>query len=149
MHDAHPRELQNAGNEEHTVVLSVEVQNLFAGSSSPTPGTPFEVERVDVFISGTDARASFIGWGESEPEASPLGVGPHEQVNLLYAVSFFRRLEVDEFSLARPAGGDKKGVADELQRAVTIHLARPGSSPHGGTACSQASRSNRNASLLS
>ena len=119
------REQREAGNEEHTVVLSVEVENLFAGSSSPTPGTPsyhFEVERVDVSISGTGARASFIGWGESEPEVFPLGVGPREQVNLLYAVSFLRGPEVDEFSLARPAGGDKKGVADELQRAVTIHL---------------------------
>ncbi|TFK79389.1 hypothetical protein K466DRAFT_606181 [Polyporus arcularius HHB13444] len=37
-------------------------------------------------------------------------------------VSFLRGLEVDEFSLARPVGADRRGLADELQRAVTIHL---------------------------
>ncbi|KAI0693606.1 TRAPP trafficking subunit Trs65-domain-containing protein [Cerioporus squamosus] len=119
------REQREAGNEEHTVVLSVEVENLFTGSSSTTSGSlsyHFEVERVDVSISGTGATASFIGWGRDEPDVFPLDVGPREQVNLLYAVSFLRGPEVDEFSLARPAGVDKRGIADELQRAVTIHL---------------------------
>ena len=54
------REQWEAGNEEHTVVLSVEVENLFPGPSSPS-AYHFEVERVGVSISGTGARASFIG----------------------------------------------------------------------------------------
>ena len=38
-------------------------------------------------------------------------------------MSFLRGPEADEFSLARPPGADKKGgPAEELQRAVTIHL---------------------------
>ncbi|KAM5530360.1 hypothetical protein V8D89_015979 [Ganoderma adspersum] len=114
------REQREAGNEEHTVVLSVEVENLFAGSA---PGSyHVEVDRVDVAISGSGARASFIGWGGDGPNVFPLRVGPREQVNLLYAVSFLRGPEVDEFSLARPTGDKRNGPAEELQRAVTIHL---------------------------
>ena len=114
------REQREAGNEEHTVVLSVEVENLFAGSA---PGSyHVEVDRVDVAISGSGARASFIGWGGDGPNVFPLRVGPREQVNLLYAVSFLRGPEVDEFSLARPTGDRRNGPAEELQRAVTIHL---------------------------
>ncbi|RDX43196.1 hypothetical protein OH76DRAFT_1447364 [Lentinus brumalis] len=130
------REQREAGNEEHTVVLSVEVENLFPGASSTTPGSlayHFEVERVDVSISGTGASASFIGWGDSESDAFPLDVGPREQVNLLYAVSFLRGPEADEFSLARPVGADKRGIADELQRAVTIHLIVRPFEPNGGS----------------
>ena len=53
----------------------------------------------------------------------PLQVGPREQMNLLYAVSFLRAPEADKFSLARPPGADKKGgPAKELQRTVTIYL---------------------------
>ncbi len=49
----------------YTVVLSVEVENLFPGASSTTPGSlayHLEVERVDVSINRTGASASFIGW---------------------------------------------------------------------------------------
>ncbi|KAI1783130.1 TRAPP trafficking subunit Trs65-domain-containing protein [Ganoderma leucocontextum] len=114
------QEQREAGNEEHTVVLSVEVENLFAGSS---PGSHhIEVDHVDIAISGSGARASFIGWGGHGPDVFPLQVGPREQINLLYAVSFFRGPEVDEFSLARPNGDKRDGPAEELQRAVTIHL---------------------------
>ena len=74
------REQREAGNEEHTVVLSVEVENLFPGSSSPS--YDFEVERVDVSISRTGARASFIGWGSYQLGVFPLQVGPREQMNL-------------------------------------------------------------------
>ncbi|KAI0743068.1 TRAPP trafficking subunit Trs65-domain-containing protein [Daedaleopsis nitida] len=117
------REQREAGNEEHTVVLSIEVENLFSGSSAPGVASyHFEVDRVDVSISGTGARASFIDWSGDPSGVFPLQVGPREQVNLLYAVSFLRGPEVDEFSLARPVGGNKKGQADELQRAVSIHL---------------------------
>ncbi|RDX41033.1 hypothetical protein OH76DRAFT_1459295 [Lentinus brumalis] len=111
------------GNEEHTVVVNVEVEILFSGASSTTPRCHrFEVERVDGCITGTGASASFIGWGDSESDAFFLDVGPRERVNLLCAVSFLRGPEVDEFSLARPGGVGKRGLADELQRAVTIHL---------------------------
>ena len=114
------REQREAGNEEHTVVLSVEVENLFAGSA---PGSHhIEIDRVDVAISGSGARASFIGWGGDGQDVFPLRVGPREQVNLLYAVSFLRGPEIDEFSLARPTGDRRSGPAEELQRAVTIHL---------------------------
>ncbi|EJF65622.1 hypothetical protein DICSQDRAFT_178131 [Dichomitus squalens LYAD-421 SS1] len=126
------REQREAGNEEHTVVLSVEVENLFAGSS---PGSyHIEVERVDVAISGSGARASFIGWGGRTTDVFPLQVGPREQINLLYAVSFLRGPEVDEFSLARPAGDKRGGPTEELQRAVTIHLIVRPFEPKGGEA---------------
>ncbi|PIL28002.1 hypothetical protein GSI_09853 [Ganoderma sinense ZZ0214-1] len=114
------REQREAGNEEHTVVLSVEVENLFAGSAAGSYHV--EVDRVDVAISGSGARASFIGWGGDGPDVFPLRVGPREQINLLYAVSFLRGPEVDEFSLARPTGDRRSDPAEELQRAVTIHL---------------------------
>ncbi|KAI0709264.1 TRAPP trafficking subunit Trs65-domain-containing protein [Earliella scabrosa] len=127
------REQREAGNEEHTVVLSVEVENLFSGGAS---SYHFEVERVDVSISGTGARASFIDWSANGGDVFPLQVGPREQVNLLYAVSFLRGPEVDEFSLARPQGPDKKGVAEELQRAVAIHLmVKPIEQNDGTTSC--------------
>ena len=71
---------REVGNEEHTVVLSVEVENLFPGSSSSS--YHFEVERVDVSTSGTGARALFIGWGSYQLDVFPLQVGPREQMNL-------------------------------------------------------------------
>ncbi|RPD57662.1 hypothetical protein L226DRAFT_573624 [Lentinus tigrinus ALCF2SS1-7] len=61
------RKEHESGNEEHTVVLSVEVENLFAGSSSTTP---------------LDGSACVVGWGESETDVFPLCVGPREQFNL-------------------------------------------------------------------
>lgn len=128
------REQREAGNEEHTVVLSVEVVNLFPGPSSASGQSyHFEVDRVDVSISGTGARASFIDWGANGADVFPLRVGPSEQVNLLYAVSFLRGPEVDEFSLARPAGSDKRGPVEELTRAVTIHLMVKPYEPKDGT----------------
>ena len=59
----------------------MEVENLFPGSSSPS--YDFEVERVDVSISGTGARASFIGWGSYGLDVFPLQAGPCEQTSNL------------------------------------------------------------------
>lgn len=111
---------KGAGNEEHRVALGVEIENLFTGSA---PGSyHVEVDRVDVAISGSDACASFIAWGGDGSNVFPLRADPREQVNLLYAVSFLRGPEVDEFSLARPTEDRRNSPAEELQRAVTIHL---------------------------
>ncbi|KZT22199.1 hypothetical protein NEOLEDRAFT_1181090 [Neolentinus lepideus HHB14362 ss-1] len=89
---------REAGTEERTVVLCVEVQN--SGES----GMGFAVEAVDVSISGEDARARFIGWGDSQ---FPLLVGSMEQFNLLYTVSFWQ--------------AENSGEGD-LQRAVSINI---------------------------
>lgn len=115
----HERELREAGAEEHTVILCVEVEN--SGESS----AGFAVESVKVTVGGEGAQTRLIGWGESasdEPESIfPLLIGPEEQYNLLYAVAFMRSPETDEFSLARRS---LPGVAPaaQLQRAVTIIL---------------------------
>ncbi|KAL7284913.1 hypothetical protein ACG7TL_000001 [Trametes sanguinea] len=119
------QEQREAGNEEHTVVLSVEIENVFAEphSSSGSPTYHFEVERADVTVGGTGARTALVGWGSAGNDLFPLRIGPKEQVNLLYAVSFLRGPEVDEFSLARPPGLDGKSASnDELQRAVSINI---------------------------
>ncbi|KAI0371337.1 hypothetical protein BV20DRAFT_965535 [Pilatotrama ljubarskyi] len=122
------QEQREAGNEEHTVVLSVEIENVFAephaASASSTPSYHFEVERADVTVGGSGARTALVGWGDAQAgDVFPLRIGPKEQVNLLYAVSFLRGPEVDEFSLARPPGLDGKSASsDELQRAVAITI---------------------------
>ncbi|KAH9892416.1 TRAPP trafficking subunit Trs65-domain-containing protein [Cubamyces lactineus] len=119
------QEQREAGNEEHTVVLSVEIENVFAEphASSFSPTFHFEVERADVTVGGTGARTALVGWGSQAGDLFPLRIGPREQVNLLYAVSFLRGPEVDEFSLARPPGLDGKSASnDELQRAVSINI---------------------------
>ncbi|KAI0820229.1 TRAPP trafficking subunit Trs65-domain-containing protein [Trametes gibbosa] len=122
------QEQREAGNEEHTVVLSVEIENVFAeayaSSASGVPAYHFEVERADVTVGGSGARTALVGWGEhGSKDVFPLRIAPREQVNLLYAVSFLRGPEVDEFSLARPPGLDGKNASnDELQRAVSINI---------------------------
>ncbi|KAH9856430.1 TRAPP trafficking subunit Trs65-domain-containing protein [Lenzites betulinus] len=122
------QEQREAGNEEHTVVLSVEIENVFAeahaSSSSGVPAYHFEVQRADVTVGGSGARTALVGWGEhGSTDVFPLRIAPREQVNLLYAVSFLRGPEVDEFSLARPPGLESKNAStDELQRAVSINI---------------------------
>ncbi|CAL1706026.1 unnamed protein product [Somion occarium] len=112
------RELREAGNEEHTVVLCVEVEN--GGESS----AGFAVESVNVSVGGEGAQTRLIGWGESglsQPEkVFPLLLNPMEQYNLLYAVSFLRSPETDEFSLAKGRGLPGTPAIQDLQRAVTI-----------------------------
>ncbi|KDR76963.1 hypothetical protein GALMADRAFT_225118 [Galerina marginata CBS 339.88] len=117
------QERREAGSEERTVVLCVEVEN--SGDLGMTAG--FMVEKVDVSIGGEGARATLIGWGDHgfTPNAAentfPLRIGPLAQYNLLYAVTFIRSPEdIDGFSFAR--GASDNGISPELQRAVTINI---------------------------
>ncbi|KAJ7044619.1 TRAPP trafficking subunit Trs65-domain-containing protein [Mycena alexandri] len=110
-----------AGTDERTVVLCVELEN--SGDSGRTVG--FEVERVDVKVGGSDdsgARAVLVGWGNGGVGDSgsvfPMRVGASEQYNLLYAVSFLR--SPDE-ALAMGLVKDS-GAQDMLQRSVTIGI---------------------------
>lgn len=116
--DLHERELREAGNEEHTVVLCVEIEN--GGESS----SGFAVESVKVTVGGEGAQTRLIGWGDKGLLESdlvfPLLLSPYEQYNLLYAVAFMRSPDVDEFSLARGRGLPGKQTIQEMQRAVAI-----------------------------
>ncbi|KAG6833284.1 hypothetical protein H0H87_009459 [Tephrocybe sp. NHM501043] len=122
------RERREAGNEERTVVLCVEIENT--GESGPDMG--FVVETVEVSIGGEGAKATLIGWGEGsfngnvEARIFPLRIGALAQYNLLYAVSFLRAPEeVEGFSLTRDSNnpeGFPTANHSELQRAVTINI---------------------------
>ncbi|KAG1715623.1 hypothetical protein ID866_1547 [Astraeus odoratus] len=114
-------EEREAGNNERTVVLCVEVEN--SGESGPDIG--FSLERVNIKIGGEGATARLIGWGECpcdskvEERIFPLPLGPMEQYNLLYVVSFLSVInDRNDFSLTVPPA--KLGV--DLQRAVTIKI---------------------------
>jgi len=122
------RERREAGREERTVVLCVEVEN----SGDSGPGVGFAVEAVNVKIGGEGARTTLIGWGENgltqdaEKSTFPLLVGPMEQYNLLYAVSFLCSpdnpvtfpLNRRDSTLTAPGGAS----TTDLQRAVTINI---------------------------
>ena len=117
------RERREAGREEKTVVLCVEIEN----SGDLGIGAGFLVEKVDVSIGGEGAKATLIGWGDHafSPNAAknmfPLKIGPLAQYNLLYAVTFMRSPEeMDAFSFAR--GSNPNGSWQDLQRAVTINV---------------------------
>ncbi|KAJ7592385.1 TRAPP trafficking subunit Trs65-domain-containing protein [Mycena floridula] len=134
------RERREAGNEERTVVLCVEVEN--SGESGSRVG--FVVEDVEVSVTGEGAKTTLIGWGadfhhQKHPKQQlkhlhstfPMVVGAREQFNLLYAVSFLRSPEEVEGLLglsaaaAKGPGADKNGMAPpdaelSLQRAVSI-----------------------------
>lgn len=117
------RERREAGSEERTVVLCVEIEN--SGDLGMNAG--FLVEKVDVSIGGEGARATLIGWGDHafSPNAAknmfPLRIGPLAQYNLLYAVTFMRSPdEMDAFSFAR--GTNPNATIPDLQRAVTINV---------------------------
>jgi hypothetical protein len=103
------RERREAGNDESTVVLCVEIEN--SGES----GMAFVVEAVDVFISGQGAKTTLIKWGDCE-DIFPLSVASMEQYNLLYAVTFVQPPDADDVN----AIGRRK--AGELQRAVSITI---------------------------
>lgn len=111
---------QEAGSEERTVVLCVELED----SGDSGEGVGYEVEKIIVNISGNGARTTLIGWGNNSfsPDAAegtfPLKIGPYSQFNLLYAVTFLRSPEeTDAFSSARG-----HSVSQDLQRAVTINI---------------------------
>ena len=103
------RERREAGNDESTVVLCVEIEN--SGESDMT----FVVEGVDVFISGQGAKTTLIKWGNSR-NIFPLPIASMEQYNLLYAVTFVQPPDADDVN----AIGKKK--VGELQRAVSITI---------------------------
>ncbi|KAG5352460.1 hypothetical protein C0989_002170 [Termitomyces sp. Mn162] len=122
------RERREAGNEERTVVLCVEIEN--SGESGASIG--FMVEKVEVSIGGEGAKAMLIGWGDGgfsgdvETKTFPLHIGALAQYNLLYAVSFLRTPEeVEGFSLKRDLNNTEGSQAAsylELQRAVAIDI---------------------------
>lgn len=129
--DAQERE---AGNNERTVVLCVELEN----SGESGSGIGFSVERVDVKIGGEGASAKLIGWGEGAFEAEvethtfPLLIGSMEQYNLLYAVSFLKPSADSDFSLVGRRSGAVFANSD-LQRAVAINIyGKPYVSEAGG-----------------
>lgn len=103
------RERREAGNDESTVVLCVEIEN--SGES----GMAFVVEGVDVFISGQGAKTTLIEWGDRQ-NIFPLPISSMEQYNLLYAVTFVQPPDADDVN----AIGKKS--ARELQRAVSITI---------------------------
>ncbi|KAF7332300.1 hypothetical protein MKEN_00111200 [Mycena kentingensis (nom. inval.)] len=110
-----------AGTDERTVMLCVEVEN----SGESGRGAGFEVEKVDVKVGGSEeseGRAVLVGWtkedGSSTGSVFPMRVNASEQYNLLYAVSFLR--SPDE---ALAMGFVKDGAANDLlQRSVTIGI---------------------------
>ena len=117
------KDRREAGNEEKTVVLCVEVEN--SGDLGMMAG--FMVEKVDVSIGGEGAKATLIGWGDQGFTADaakgtfPLRIGPLAQYNLLYAVTFMRSPEeIDGFSFARKP--NEPSLIPDLQRAVTINI---------------------------
>lgn len=118
---AEQKDLRESGNEERTVILSVEVEN----SGDSGPGVLFEVENVDVRIGGEGARSRLIGWGDADTKRKeeskfPIRIESMGQYNLLYAVSFLKTPnDMDGLSLSRDpsvAGAHNP----ELQRAVSI-----------------------------
>ncbi len=117
------RSRREAGSEERTVVLCVEIEN--SGDLGMTAG--FMVEKVDVSIGGEGAKATLIGWGDSGfgekaiESTFPLYIGPLAQYNLLYAVTFMKSPEeIDAFSFANGINDSRQ--APDLQRAVTINI---------------------------
>lgn len=108
-----------AGNE-RTVVLCVEIEN--SGESGQSVG--FEVERVDVSISGDEAMATLITWGQdgftAKEAVFPLKIAESAQYNLLYAVTFLRSPEeLDGFSFSHSAGSQ---APVDLHRVVSINI---------------------------
>ena len=114
-------EEREAGNEERSVVLCVEVEN--SGES----GTGFSVEHVEVTVGGEGATSRLIGWGagfEENPEKTifPLQLGSVEQCNLLYAVSFLHPSDANDLVLSR-TGAKTNAPAPaplDMQRSVAI-----------------------------
>ncbi|EIW83117.1 hypothetical protein CONPUDRAFT_89105 [Coniophora puteana RWD-64-598 SS2] len=118
---------REAGSNERTVVLCVEVEN--SGESGPNVG--FSVERVDISIGGEDAATRLIGWGEdglksdAEKRLFPLSVASGEQYNLLYAVSFLSSPQDNSGARASVSGFPSQSNQTHstgLQRAVTINI---------------------------
>ncbi|KAG7451363.1 uncharacterized protein BT62DRAFT_882978 [Guyanagaster necrorhizus] len=117
------RERREAGNEERTVVLCLEVENT--GETDPEVG--FTIEKVDVKVGGEGAKAILVGWDEGQSRGDsvfPLSIASREQYNLLYAVSFLRSPEEVQglTSLSVNAYSKDENSDDQLQRSVTINI---------------------------
>ena len=113
-----------AGTEERTVVLCVEIEN----SGESGLGIGFEVDGVEVVIGGEGAEAKLISWNGERGEEGvfPMKVQSGEQWNLLYAVGFMGNPDdsPDGFLLVGDTG-DKRiigGKEKELRRTVTINI---------------------------
>jgi len=118
--DTSQEDRDKIGGEERTVVLCVEIEN--SGESGQDIG--FEVENVEVVISGGEAKATLITWGQesftSQENVFPLQITQWAQYNLLYAVTFLRSPEeLDAFSFARKTTSTTQAG---LQRAVSINI---------------------------
>lgn len=112
-------ERREAGSEERSVVLCVEIENT--GESSKD----FEVESVMVNVSGEGASSRLISWGKAlvntEPEAVfPLRLRPMEQYNLLYSVTFLHPIDPTDPLLARTVPPGPTTQHTDLQRSVSI-----------------------------
>ncbi|KAJ3975352.1 TRAPP trafficking subunit Trs65-domain-containing protein [Lentinula raphanica] len=160
-----------SGASERTVVLCVEIETEGDPFYRPADAPDFVVEKVDISITGSaagggkeeGATARLIGWDTANslirkasarkklpktsesPTSFPLYLAPHEQHNLLYAVSFLHSPQedaaLDGVGLAAslttglgmnalpsagvlgPNGGVKANSSDKaLQRGVTIEV---------------------------
>ncbi|KZT42558.1 hypothetical protein SISSUDRAFT_1041157 [Sistotremastrum suecicum HHB10207 ss-3] len=111
-------EYREAGSEERTVVLCVEVENQGQSEAG------FSVESILVKVGGDGTRTRLIGWGDngfSEPEQIyPLHIRPGEQFNLLYAVSFLRSPDAFSFPNSTRASGTAFHPNIDFQRPVSI-----------------------------
>ncbi|KAG8964537.1 hypothetical protein FRC03_001703 [Tulasnella sp. 419] len=109
-------ERRDAGSEERTVMLSVEVEN------SAESGMGFVVESVKVTIGGEGAKADLIGWDGLSADASsrlfPLKLRSVDQYNLLYAVSFLHPSSEDSFQLKEGTVVPNRNT--ETQRPLSI-----------------------------
>lgn len=111
-------ERRQAGSEERSVVLCVEIENT--GESAKD----FEVESVKVNVSGEGASSYLISWGESlakmEPDSVfPLRLKPIEQCNLLYSVTFLHPTDAND-PIPRGSTAPPPAAAGDLHRSVSI-----------------------------
>lgn len=103
-----------AGQAEHTVVLSVELEHPGEAPEA------FIVEAVEVAIGvGGGASVRLLPWCKKSPqEIFPLRLDMHEQCNLLFAVEIFGAPAPDKEALFLNASTST--TTGELQRPVTI-----------------------------
>jgi hypothetical protein len=113
-HDADLDHALAAGQEEHTIMLCVELEH--AGEAPEA----FLVETVDVAIGvGGGARVRLLPWCEKpSQEIFPLRLDMHEQCNLLFAVELFGSPVPDKEAL--PLIASTSTTTGDLQRPVTI-----------------------------
>ncbi|KAL5495454.1 hypothetical protein ACEPAI_917 [Sanghuangporus weigelae] len=104
-------EEHEAGRDESTVVLSIEIEN--PGDSDAA----FSVDAVEVYMKNESTKIRLIGWGEegfTDPmKVFPLIIRPVEQYYLLYAVMFLRS---PEFELSQ------SGEQDEFKKMVSFNI---------------------------